>query len=79
MTEFERGVRFVMESEEHYGAPLRLFGNFGMSMRRRTPESLTPGSAAHRERRIQAVLACSKLPGKQEEATFTDLTGRNWY
>jgi hypothetical protein len=60
MTEFERGVRFVIERFERYsrgnGPDVTQFGDYQMTMVECPSSHLTKGSADHRERRIQAML-----------------------
>jgi hypothetical protein len=66
--EFERGVRFVVESDECYskgtGDAVTQFGDYQMSMEHRPASSYLKNSAEHREKRIQAMLA---LASKQSE------------
>ncbi len=61
MDEFERGVRYAVESIETYtksvGPPVTQFGDYQMTMVTQPASALLPGSAEHRERRIQAMLA----------------------
>jgi len=69
MSDFERGVRFVMERRETLtyapgddGDDITRFGDFQMAMEIDRRE-MTAGSLAHRERRIRAVLELAKKEG----------------
>lgn len=72
MTDFERGVRFVMEREERYtmrsGPELTQFGVYQMTMDLRLASEMTSGSAEHRERRILAMLALAMDEIGQEKS-----------
>lgn len=61
MTEFERGIRYVVERTETYtkgsGPAETQFGEYQMSMIPRPSTELSQGSADHRERRVRAMLA----------------------
>lgn len=72
MDEFERGVRFVIERIETYkresGHQTTQFGDYQLSMRERGPdEKLLPKSAAHQERRVQAILHCARLSSARSD------------
>ena len=60
MTEFERGVRFVLERTEAYtkadGPAVTQFGDYQMTMVETPAKDLLQGSADLRERRVQAIL-----------------------
>ncbi len=62
MTEFERGVRWAFEHQEHYNQgtsdnPALQFGAYTLGLKSFAQRELSPASAAHLERRIQAYLA----------------------
>lgn len=62
MSEFEQGIRFVLERIETYtkgeGASVTQFGDYQMTMR--PHGELLTGSAEHLERRVQAMLALAE-------------------
>jgi hypothetical protein len=64
MDDFERGVRYVIEHIETYtlgtGPEALQFGDYVMSMEPRPASALLPGSAEHRERRVQAMLTIAR-------------------
>ena len=66
MTEFEKGVRFVLERSETYtkndGPAVTQFGAYQMTMVPNSKEGLSTGSKEHLERRIQAILTLGKEP-----------------
>ena len=64
--DFERGVRFVLERSETYtlgtvASPALQFGDYTFAMVPKPANELLPGSAEHREKRVQAMLACAAL------------------
>lgn len=60
VSEFERGVRFVMERTQSFnkgsGPEVTQFGDYQMTMVERPAAELLKGSADHRERTVRAIL-----------------------
>ncbi len=77
MTEFERGIRFVLERHETYtkgdGPVVTQFGDYQLTMIESPAAKLLKGSAEHRERRVQAMLALAKMTTATEERAHPEV------